>query len=128
MKYTRLYSDADGESHFEVLDIQFQTVDFAPPAPPLDISTIGEVESCSLLRAAPGWVGDWHPAPFRQLHFYLSGEVEAQVSDGEKRLMRTGDFALVEDTKGKGHRSHVVGDEPVIIVVVKLAHGKESNR
>jgi quercetin dioxygenase-like cupin family protein len=121
MKYTRVYSDADGESHFEELDIQFQTVDFAPPAPPLDISTFGEVESCSLLRAAPGWVGDWHPAPFRQLHFYLSGEVEAQVSDGEKRRIRAGEFALVEDTKGIGHRSHVIGSRSVVIAVVKLA-------
>lgn len=120
MKYTRLYSDDDGNSHFEDVELEFQTIDFAPPAPPLDISAIAEVEDCSILRAAPGWVGSWHPAPFRQLHFYLSGEVEAEVSDGEKRLIRAGEFALVEDTTGKGHRSHVVGNEHVVIAVVKL--------
>jgi len=125
MKYTRLYSDADGESHFDDVELEFQTVDFAPPALPLDISTFGETESCSILRAAPGWVGDWHPAPFRQLHFYLSGEVEAQVSDGENRRIRAGEFALVEDTKGKGHRSHVVGNGDVVIAVVKLSHPNE---
>ncbi|MBN1213432.1 MAG: cupin domain-containing protein [candidate division Zixibacteria bacterium] len=128
MKYTRLYSDADGKSHFEDVELEFHDVDFAPPAPPLDISTFGEVETCSLLKAAPGWKGDWHPAPFRQLHFYLSGEVEAQVSDGERRRIRAGEFALVEDTTGKGHRSHVVGDKPVTIVVVKLGQKQEINR
>jgi quercetin dioxygenase-like cupin family protein len=120
MKYTRLYSDADGESHFEDVELEFQTVDFAPPAPPLDISVFGQAEQCSILRAEPGWKGDWHPAPFRQLHFYLSGEVEAEVSDGERRRIRAGEFALVEDTTGKGHRSCVIGGEAVIIAAVKL--------
>ena len=120
MKYTRLYSDADGESHFEDVELEFQTVDFAPPAPPLDISVFGQAEQCSILRAEPGWKGDWHPAPFRQLHFYLLGEVEAEVSDGERRRIRAGEFALVEDTTGKGHRSCVIGGEAVIIAAVKL--------
>ena len=121
MKYTRLYSDDDGESHFEDMNLEFQSVDFAPPAPPLDISTLGQVDQCSVLRAQPGWKGGWHPAPFRQLHFYLSGEVEAQVSDGEKRRIRAGEFVLVEDTTGKGHRSCVVGSEEVVIAIAKLA-------
>jgi len=122
MKYIRLYSDTDGESHFEDADIEFQSVDFAPPAPPLDISVFGQAEQCSILKAKPGWKGDWHPAPFRQLHFYLSGEVEAHVSDGGKRRIRAGEFALVEDTKGKGHKSYVVGNENVVIAIVQLSN------
>lgn len=121
MRYVRLYAAADGESHFEECELVFKSVDFAPPAPPLDISVLGQGEQCSILRAKPGWKGDWHPAPFRQLHFYLLGEVEAQVSDGEKRRLRAGEFALVEDTRGKGHRSHVVGNEDVVIAVVRLS-------
>jgi len=124
MKYTRLYSDEQGESHFEDRELHFESVDFAPPAPPLDISLFGQAEQCSLLRAKPGWTGDWHPAPFRQLHFYLSGEVEAEASDGEKRRIGAGEIALVEDTTGKGHRSHVISDEHVVIVIVKLDKGR----
>jgi quercetin dioxygenase-like cupin family protein len=120
MKYIRLYSDEDGESHFEDVELKFQTTDFAPPAPPLDISTFGEVEQCSILRAEPGWAGDWHPAPYRQLHFYLSGEIEAEASDGEKRRMGAGGLVLVEDIRGKGHKSCVIGDALVVIAVVKL--------
>ncbi len=121
MKYTRLYSDEQGESHFEDLEIQFQTVDFAPPAPPLEISAFGSAEQCSILKAKPGWKGDWHPAPYRQLHFYLSGEVEAETSDGEIRRIGAGHIVLVEDTSGKGHRSHVIGSSDVVIAIVKLA-------
>jgi len=121
MKYTRLYSDDKGESHFEDLEVKFQAVDFAPPAPPLDISALGPAEQCSILRAKPGWKGDWHPAPFWQLHFYLSGEIEAETSDGEKRRIGAGKIVLVEDTKGKGHRSNVVGKAEVVIAIVKLS-------
>lgn len=121
MKYTRLYSDNNGESHFEDCEINFESVDFAPPAPPLDISVFGPVEQCFILRAKPGWKGDWHPAPFRQLHFYLSGEVEAETSDGEIRRIGAGGIALVEDTSGKGHRSRVEGSSDVVIAIVKLA-------
>ena len=120
MKYARLYSDEHGESHFEDLEIKYHTVDFAPPAPPLDVFILGSTEQCSILRAKPGWQGEWHSAPFRQLHFYLSGEIEAEVSDGEVRRISAGSIALVEDTSGKGHRSRVVGSSEVIIAVVKL--------
>ena len=120
MKYTRLYSDEQGESHFEDLEAQFRSVDFAPPAPPLDISEFGPPENCFILRGSVGWQGHWHPAPFRQLHFYLSGKVEAETSDGEIRLIGAGSITLVEDTTGKGHRSRVVGSTGVLIAVVKL--------
>jgi quercetin dioxygenase-like cupin family protein len=121
MKYTRLYSDEQGESHFEECEVRFESVNYAPPAPPLDISVFGPAEQSSILRAQPGWQGDWHPAPFRQLHFYLSGEVEAETSDGEIRRIGAGGIALVEDTSGKGHRSRVVGPSEVLIAVVRLA-------
>ncbi len=121
VNYTRLFADEQGESHFEDREVRFESVNYAPPAPPLDISVFGPAEQCSILRGKPGWQGDWHPAPFRQLHFYLSGEVEAETSDGEIRRIGAGGIALVEDTSGKGHRSHVVGSSEVLIAVVKLA-------
>lgn len=120
-KYVRLFADEQGESHFEDNSFLFQSVNFAPPAPPLDISVLGPAEQCFILRANSGWKGDWHPAPFRQLHFYLSGEVEAETSDGEVRRIGPGTVVLVEDTSGRGHRSRVVGTTDVIIAVVRLS-------
>ncbi len=121
MVYTRVYSDEIGESHFENVKIRFQSVDFAPPAPPLDLSDLGPADHCSLLKAPADWYGDWHPAPYRQIHFYLSGEVEVETSDGEIRRFGPGSIILVEDTTGKGHRSRVVGSSEVLISTVKSA-------
>ena len=34
--YHRVYADDQGESHFEDVTVPMKTVDYAPPAPPLD--------------------------------------------------------------------------------------------
>jgi hypothetical protein len=120
MQYVRLYSDKDGESHFEDVQIEFNTVDFAPPAPPLDIAMMGATTQYGILKAPPGWVGDWHPTPKKQAFFYLSGEIEAEVSDGEIRKFGPGDVTIVEDMTGKGHRSKVIGKNEAILAFVQL--------
>jgi hypothetical protein len=119
-KYTRLYADGDGESQFEDVEVEFASVDFAPPAPPLHLSSFSPAKQVGFLRALVGWEGDWHPAPCRQWVFYLAGEIEAETSDGEVRRVGPGAVTLVEDTTGKGHRSRVVGDKEVLAVVVQL--------
>ena len=120
MKYTRLYADADGESHFEDVDIGMNETVFAPPAPPLKLSEFISSSQFSFLSASPGWFGDWHPAPKRQFMLYLQGEIEAEASDGEVRRFGPGSAVLVEDVTGKGHRSRVVGDKDVVLAVVQL--------
>ena len=120
MKYTRVYADESGESHFEDMEVEFSSVDFAPPAPPLDLSAFTPATQYGFLRAPAGWLGDWHPAPRRQIIFYLAGEIEAEVSDGEVRRFRPGSVTLVEDTTGKGHKSRVVGTTDVLSAVVQL--------
>ena len=120
MKYTRVYADASGESHFEDVEVKLAPVDFAPPAPPLNLSAFTPATRFGFLSAPPGWFGDWHPTPKRQILFYLKGEIEAEVSDGEVRRFVPGSVTLVEDTTGKGHRSRVVSDAEVIAAVVQL--------
>jgi quercetin dioxygenase-like cupin family protein len=72
------------------------------------------------ISAAPGWFGEWHPSPKEQLTIYISGRIEATVSDGEARMFGPGDITLLEDTTGVGHRSKVIGDEPVVLAVIQL--------
>ena len=120
MKFTRIYADEFGESHFEDVEVNFDMVDFAPPAPPLGISQPTPAQRYRYLRGPVGWVGDWHPAPERQLMIYLSGEVEAEASDGEIRRFGPGSVILVEDTVGRGHRSRVLGVSDCLVAVVQL--------
>ena len=116
----RVYADSLGESHFEDISWEMVETDFAPPAPPLFTSEFINASAFGFISAAPGWYGDWHPAPKRQLTIYISGSVEGTVSDGETRIFRPGDIALLEDTIAVGHRSRVVGDEDVILAVIQL--------
>jgi quercetin dioxygenase-like cupin family protein len=120
MKYTRVYADAKGESHIEDVEVELNATDFAPPAPPLNLSPLTPAKRVGFLHAPPGWSGDWHPAPKRQMIFYLAGETEGATSDGEVRRFGPGDVVLLEDTTGKGHRSRVVGNQEVIGAVVQL--------
>ena len=120
MHYIRVFTDPDGVSHFTDLEMPFEQIAYAPPAPPVGVSAFQPATRYGFLRAKPGWFGDWHPVPGRQLHIYVSGELEVQVGDGEVRRLGPGTVALMEDTTGPGHVSRVVGDEDIIIAVVRL--------
>jgi hypothetical protein len=52
--------------------------------------------------------------------FYLAGEVEAEVGDGEVRRFGPGSVTLVEDTSGRGHTSQVVGQVDALLAVLQL--------
>ena len=119
-KYTRIYSDDDGVSHFGVAEIAFTLTEYAPPAPPISVSKGMKVESVVFISSPPGWHGDWHPVPRRQIMFCLAGELEVQVSDGMVRTFGPGSVLLVEYTEGKGHVSRVVGSERVFMAALPM--------
>jgi hypothetical protein len=53
--YTRLYSDDQGESHFEDIEIDLKLAEYAPPAPPLGLSSITPAEQFGFMKAPAGW-------------------------------------------------------------------------
>ncbi len=120
LNYVRVYTDSIGESHFEDLIIGLNEIDFAPPAPPIFTSDKHPSSSYGFISVLPGWKSEWHPTPKRQFVIYLSGTIEAEVSDGEIRQFGPGSITLVEDTSGKGHKSRAVGGDPVVGVVIQL--------
>jgi hypothetical protein len=121
MRYTRIYADADGESHFDEVDVPLQSVAFAPPAGPLDLSAPFAAERAILGSMPVGWDGGWHPAPRRQLYFLLEGELEVQVSDGTVRRLKSGSIVLLEDLSGKGHVTRVASPQAVRCAFVQLS-------
>ncbi len=121
MKYGILYIDQNGDSHFKEGEIGFELVNFAPPAPPVGLSSYVAASQLVFFRLPPGWYGDWHPAPKRQFFCCLSGEFELTASDGETRIYRAGEVFLLEDTSGKGHRSRVTGKEDFVAAIIQLA-------
>src|SRR5262245_19655324 len=95
MRYTRVYND-DGGTRFEDCETTFAASDFAPPAPPIDVSTAVPVRELVFLRFAAGWSDPAHPAPARQWMFILSGRGET-TAGAETKSSGAGDVFLLED-------------------------------
>ena len=120
--YVRMYNDAAGESHFEDLTVGLEERDFAPPAAPAYVAPFLETSGTLFFGVHPGRGGETpHPTPQRQLFSILRGTVEVTVSDGERRRLGPGDLILVDDTEGKGHSTHVVGRDELVIFGAVLA-------
>jgi hypothetical protein len=120
MKYTRLYASDDGESHFEQIEVKLSLTEYAPPAPPLELSEMRTAAQFGFMNAPAGWSSDWHLSSARNLFFVLTGEWEVTASDGESRRFRVGSVLLVEDTSGKGHSSRVVSETDSLAAMVEL--------
>jgi hypothetical protein len=114
--YTRLYSDDHGESHFEDIEIDLTLAEYAPLAPPLELSSTTPAGQFGFMKAPAGWASGWHPSAARNMFFVLSGEWEVIASDGEARRFSTGSGLLAEDLSGKGHSSRVISDSLAAIV------------
>jgi hypothetical protein len=119
-KYTRLYADALGESHFEELQAELAPVNFSPPAPPLNLSDFTPAAQVAFFGAPAGWQSDWHVSASRNMFIVVSGEWEVEASHGNVQRFGPNVVLLVEDTTGKGHRSRVVSDTESVAIVVQL--------
>ncbi len=120
-KYIRLYADKNGESHFEDLEVELVPVDFAPPAPPLNVAQFLPTARSYWVGAAVGWHGEEpHPTPRRQIFCMLGGTCEVTASDGAVRRFSAGDVLLLEDTEGKGHSTRIIGNREALIFGVAL--------
>ncbi len=117
MKYTRIYAGADGESHLEDVNPEMKPADYAST-----ISAMIAAKGVIFRETRSGeYFIDWHNAPRRQFVVNLSGEVEIEVSDGEKRRFGPGSILLAEDVTGKGHISRGIGNSERRTLFIPLA-------
>ena len=120
MKYTTLYLDNQNVSHFKEDQAAFEMVNFAPPAPPVGLTEFIDVSKMVFFQLPPEWFGDWHPAPKRQFFCCLKGQLEITAGDGEVRRFSSGDVFLLEDIRGRGHVTRVIGKGEFVAAVVQL--------
>ena len=120
MTYARIYADSAGQSHFEDIKIKLTEANFAPPAPPLNLSSFSPALQYAFLSLPAGWRGDSHPTPRRLFFFFLSGEVAVQVGDGQIRHFGAGGVVLAEDTNDNGHITWVVSKTDALAAIVQL--------
>ena len=99
-RVTRVYNDANGDSHFEDLEIPLN-----------DSGKVGklsnEIPAKGIIfrEVEPTYDWDFHTAPQKQYIILLDGEIEIETSLGDKRVFGAGEILLVEDTTGKGHKT-----------------------
>ena len=115
MQIVRIYSGADGESHFEDLAVEF----------PQD-GALGRISKMVpargvLFREVDGdYDLDFHNAPRRQYVVNLTGSVDIEIGDGTCRRLGPGSILLAEDTTGRGHKSRNVEGEARTCLFIPL--------
>jgi len=94
MKFYRLYTGDDKQSHFQKLDDGVASKLF---------NTIHAAQGLVFRIEDRPHLFDWHPAPRRQWVITLSGSVEIGLGDGSSMTFGAGDVFLAEDVTGQGH-------------------------
>jgi len=94
MQFCRMYTGADGKSHFEELD-QTQGGKFFLSTLTAKALVFKNDDNHDILG--------WHNAPRRQWCITLSGTVDIGIGDGTVKTFSPGDVFLAEDETGQGH-------------------------
>jgi quercetin dioxygenase-like cupin family protein len=126
-KYTRVYNDSSGTSHFANEELILNPYDIGMNSRSVTVSSVIAAEGVRFFCFPVGTLVDWHPAPRRQLYFVLSGEMEMEVMDGEIRRFETGSVILGESTEGKGVRVRWGDKELGCVAVMPLKKGDPEN-
>jgi hypothetical protein len=126
--YWHIWTDDAGVSHqnrCELDHFEFKGVGDAAPQwnnmqPPAEATVVFTVQPV-------GWVGEWHENPAPQWILPISGRWWVESMDGTRIEMGPGDLSLGEDqgcvadaAQRKGHRSGTIGDEPAVLMTVRL--------
>jgi len=115
MKITRIYTGADNKSHFEDIEVPLKAGGKAG-----FMSDLQKATGVVFRETDGNYDFDFHNAPRRQYVVNLAGEVDIEIGDGTKRILRSGDILLAEDTTGQGHISRAVGGKPRKIIAANL--------
>lgn len=119
-RYTRVYADSSGVSHFSDAEMALAPVSLGEGLPSIPASTRISGTGFRLFCFPAGKVVDWHAAPRRQFYFVLSGEIEMEVTDGEVRRFGPGSVLLGESIEGPGVRARWKESERGCVAVLPL--------
>lgn len=108
MKITSFYATDTGESRFRDMEIPFAMQREDGFGHTLLLSHGYGSPSVQFVELPAGMDQDWHNAPARQIVVVLSGVIEVETTDGERRRWRAGEAFLPADVTGKGHRTRCI--------------------
>ena len=123
LMYSRLYTSADGNSHFADEELPLAKSGSPGAEGSLAVNRLGDIKGAMVASLPAGATEDWHVAPRRQFMFCLRGIVEVTAGDGTKRRIKPGEFLLLEDLTGKGHVTHSAGTEDHVALAIPVLDG-----
>jgi len=109
MKLTTFYATDTGESRFREIEIPFSQSREDNFGHKLIMSNTYASPNVQFVELPTGMEQDWHNAPAKQLVIVLSGAIEVETTDGERRQWKAGEAFIPADVKGRGHRTRCVG-------------------
>lgn len=123
LSYIRLYTDSDGVSRFSegVMPWQpWQRTRSGGGTTQALARLAMDATELRFVRTPVGFESEWHTTSRRQFIFVLSGVVEFETRDGVKRIVRSGELVLAEDTSGEGHITRNAGAEELVMALVTV--------
>ena len=117
MKVVRFAATPDGGSHFIEVDIPIDNAAADAFGNVVHRSAVLPAQSTMVTDMPEDFYQDWHPASRRQLLFVLSGTLEVETSDGNKRHCGSGDVFLADDVGSRGHRTRTIGGAARVLFV-----------
>jgi hypothetical protein len=125
--YWHLWKDDEGVSRqTQCFLTQFELKGVGNAAPQWNDAQ-ARADSTVVFTSQPiGWVGEWHENPAPQWIVVLSGRWWIESMDGARIEQGPGEFSLGEDQNcierdgRKGHRSGTIGDEPAVLMTVRM--------
>jgi hypothetical protein len=109
MKVIRIMATDEGESRFTEIDIPIENVEqiFGETVRSSNAFTCSNMKFYEFPASLK--IESWHGAPIPQIVIILSGGLEIETGDGEKRQWRAGELFIADDTNGKHKMQAVVG-------------------
>src|SRR5262249_21865556 len=103
MRIHRLYTDRNGESHFQDVEVEYAETTRAGK-----LSKRIPATGIIFREVQPDYDLEWPPAPRREYIITVEGGVQIPASGGGSRRIGGGEVLLVEDPAGRGHLSKAI--------------------
>lgn len=119
-----LYTGPDGRARFRE-----ESIPLGETGRGLFLSALMSASGLQMRQSPVGYRSNFHCSTHAQWLFVLKGALEISLQDGSSRVFRAGDCLYSEDflpagatfdPAVHGHRSRLVGDEPLVTIFVRV--------
>jgi hypothetical protein len=119
MRYTEIFADNEGVSHFRDVEMTFDSGQAATAHLHIGKSDFHR-SNAGFLSVPSGWSSGWHRSPGDGYAILVKGEVEIEAGSGEVRTFKPGDVWRSHDVTGRGHVSKVISTEDAVVAMINF--------